>query len=97
MFEIDITVPVWLSPVFFVKKLGTITLMNDKEKTAKIINNINSLSEIVSTLEDTTLKAEFTAIINQASIKMERATQPSAKEDDEWKDFLRNKERCIAP
>jgi hypothetical protein len=71
--------------------------MNDKEKTAKIINNINSLSEIVSTLEDTTLKAEFTAIINQASIKMERATQPSAKEDDEWKDFLRNKERCIAP
>lgn len=71
--------------------------MNDKEKITKIINNINSLSEIVSTLEDTTLKAEFTAIINQASIKMERATQPSAKEDDEWKDFLRNKERCIAP
>ena len=71
--------------------------MNDKEKTDKIINNINSLSEIVSTLEDATLKAEFTAIINQASIKMERATQPSAKEDDEWKDFLRNKERCIAP
>ena len=71
--------------------------MNDKEKITKIINNINSLSEIVSTLEDTTLKAEFTAIINQAAIKMERATQPSAKEDDEWKDFLRNKERCIAP
>lgn len=71
--------------------------MNDKEKITKIINNINSLSEVVSTLEDATLKAEFTAIINQAAIKMERATQPSAKEDDEWKDFLRNKERCIAP
>ena len=49
--------------------------MNDKEKITKIINNINSLSEVVSTLEDATLKAEFTAIINQASIKMERATQ----------------------
>ena len=71
--------------------------MNDKEKITKIINNINSLSEFVSTLEDATLKAEFTAIINQAAIKKERATQPSAKEDDEWKDFLRNKERCIAP
>ena len=79
------------------KKLETTTLTNDKEKIAKIRTDIKTLSELAETLEDTTLRAEFISILNKAFIKMERATQPSAPDDDEWKDFLRNKERCIAP
>ena len=77
------------------KKLETTTLTNDKEKIAKITTDIKS--EFAETLEDTTLRAEFISILNKASIKMERATQSPTPDDDEWKDFLRNKERCIAP
>ena len=79
------------------KKLETTTLTNDKEKIAKITTDIKSLSELAESLEDTTLRAEFISILNKTFIKMERATQPPVPDDDEWKDFLRNKERCIAP
>lgn len=79
------------------KKLETTTLTNDKEKIAKITTDIKSLSETAATIEDTTLRAEFISILNRAYIKMDRATQSPTPDDDEWKDFLRNKERCIAP
>ena len=79
------------------KKLETTTLTNDKEKIAKITTDIKSLSELAETFEDATLRAEFISILNKAFIKMERATQSPVPDDDEWKDFLRNKERCIAP
>jgi len=72
-------------------------LTNDKEKIVKMITDIKALSKIADTLEDTTLHAEFTSLLNRTAMKMERAAQPSAPDDDEWKDFLRNKERCIAP
>ena len=72
-------------------------MTNDKEKITKITTDIKSLSELAESLEDTTLRAEFISILNKAFIKMERATQPPVPDDDEWKDFLRNKERCIAP
>jgi len=85
------------SLVSSIRKLGTITLTNDKEKIAKITSDIKSLSETASTIEDTTLRAEFVSILDRACIKMDRATQPPPPDDDEWEDFLRNKERCIAP
>ena len=72
-------------------------MTNDKEKITKITTDIKSLSELAESLEDTTLRAEFISILNKTFIKMERATQPPVPDDDEWKDFLRNKERCIAP
>ncbi len=80
-----------------IKKLETTTLTNDKEKIVKITTDIKTLSELAETLEDTTLRAEFISILNRAYIKMDRATQSPTPDDDEWKDFLRNKERCIAP
>ena len=80
-----------------IKKLETTTLTNDKEKIAKITSEIKSLANVAKTIEDATLRGEFVAILNKAFIKMERAAQPASPDDDEWKDFLRNKERCIAP